>query len=56
MGISKVVLVFLRAMLIPKVNLTVENLALRQQIAIYRQSIKRPTLRSRNRAFWAWLS
>lgn len=51
MSILKAVLVFLRAMLIPKVHLAVENLALRQQVAVYKNSIKRPTLRPRDRAF-----
>ena len=56
MGILKAVLVLLRAMLIPKVHLAVENLALRQQLAVCKQSIKRPKLRLRDRVFWVWLS
>ena len=47
---------FLRAMFIPKAQLAVENLALRQQLAVCRQSLKRPRLRPRDRIFWAWLS
>ena len=42
MGVLKVVMVLLRAMLIPKVHLAAENLALRQQLAVCRKSIKRP--------------
>ena len=42
MGMPNAWLVFLRAMLAAKVNLAVEKLALRQQIAVYGQSIKRP--------------
>ncbi len=56
MGMFKAVLVILRAMLIPKVNLPVENLALRQQLAVLKQSVKRPKLRPRDRVFWVWLS
>ena len=56
MCILKAVLVFLRAMLIPKVHVAVENLALRQQLAVLRQSVKRPKLRLRDRVFWVWLS
>ena len=56
MGSLKVVLVLLRAMLIPKVHLAVENLALRQQLAVCKQSVKRPKLRLRDRVFWVLLS
>jgi putative transposase len=56
MGILKAISLFLRAMLVPKVHLTVENLALRQQVAVLKQSVKRPKLRPRDRVFWVWLS
>ena len=56
MGILKAMLVFLRAMLIPKVHMAIENLALRQQLAVCRQSDKRPKLRPRDRIFWVWIS
>lgn len=56
MGILKAVLVFLRAMLIPKVHMSIENLALRQQLAVCRQTVKRPKLRPRDRVFWVWVS
>ncbi len=36
--------------------LVLENLALRQQLSIYKRAQKRPRLRSTDRAFWAWLS
>ena len=45
LGILKAVLVFLGAMFIPKVRLAVENLALRQQLAVCKQSVKRPLRR-----------
>jgi len=52
----KAALVFLRAMLISKARLAIENLALRQQLAVCRQSAKRPKLRARDRIFWICLS
>ena len=56
MGILKACLLFLRAMLVPKARLAIENLALRQQLAVCKQSVKRPKLRPRDRIFWVWLS
>ena len=44
MGMLKALLLFLRSMFVPRVHLAVENLALRQQLAVCRQSIKRPKL------------
>ena len=38
MGCFKVLALFLRALLVPKVQLAYENLALRQQWAIFEQS------------------
>jgi putative transposase len=56
MGILKAGVLFLRAMFIPEVHLVVENLALRQQLAVLGQSVKRPKLRPRDRVFWVWFS
>jgi putative transposase len=36
--------------------LVLENLALRQQLAVYNRVQRRPPLRSTDRAFWVWLS
>ena len=36
--------------------LVLENLALRQQLAVYKRLQERPQLRSTDRAFWVWLS
>src|SRR5262249_19113944 len=38
------------------VALRLENLALRHQLAVYKQTVHRPRLRSTDRLFWAWLS
>ncbi|NMC71959.1 MAG: transposase family protein [Myxococcales bacterium] len=37
-------------------DLEIEVLALRQQLAVYQRSIPRPRLRLRDRLFWCWLS
>ena len=36
--------------------LLAENMALRQQLAVYQRKAKRPKLTVRDRAFWVWLS
>lgn len=46
----------LRALLARRVNLAMENLALRQQLAILNRKTARPRLRNRDRFFWVWLS
>jgi hypothetical protein len=55
MGVLKACILFLRGMLVPRSALAIENLALRQQLAVYKQSVKRPKLRPRDRIFWVWL-
>jgi putative transposase len=40
----------------PRMVLAAENLALRQQLAVLNQSVKRPQLRKRDRFFWVVLS
>ena len=42
----------IRAFFVCRLSLAVENLALRQQVAVYKHSVKRPKLRPRDRAFW----
>ena len=56
MGIIKVIYLLVRAFLLPRLILAAENLALRQQVAIYQHTVKRPKLRTRDRVFWVWLS
>jgi hypothetical protein len=50
------ILMFLPTMLASRADLLVENLALRQQLAVLKRSVKRPNLRKRDRVFWVWLS
>ena len=54
MGIIKVIFLLIRAFLISRLHLAAENLALRQQVAVYQHTIKRPKLRNRDRVFWVW--
>src|SRR6266545_1794479 len=46
----------LRSLLVPRLVLVTENLALRQQLLVLRRSTKRPGLRYRDRFFWVSLS
>ena len=55
MGILNATALFLRALLVPRLYLAAENLALRQQLAVMSQSVKRLKLRPRDRLFWVLL-
>ena len=44
MGVLRAVLVVIRALLVGRTVLVAENLALRQQLAVLRQGVKRPTI------------
>ena len=46
----------LRSLLVPRLVLVAENLALRQQLLVLRRSSNRPRLRCRDRLFWVALS
>ncbi len=56
MGTIQAIFIFLRVFIIGRAAAAAEILALRQQLAICRQSIKRPKLRPRDRIFWVMLS
>ena len=56
MSIVLALLGALRAALRTRTDLTLENLALRQQLALLRSRSKRPTFGRLDRAFWMWLS
>ena len=45
MGIIKAIYFLIRAFLLPRLILAAENLALRQQVAVYKHAVKRPKLR-----------
>ena len=55
MGALRIVFVLLRALISSQTALSAENLALRQQLAVLRRSVKRPKLRARDRLFWVLL-
>jgi putative transposase len=46
----------LRGLLVPRLSMVTENLALRQQLLVLHRSSKRPRLRHRDRLFWIALS
>ena len=52
MGILQAAFFFLRAFLLGRAAVAIENLALRQQLAVFKHSGKRPRLRPRDRVFW----
>ena len=56
MGIVQSIFLFLRAFIMGRAAAAVENLARRQQVAVFKQSVKRPKLRPRDRVFWVVLS
>lgn len=56
MGNCRAVLFLVPACLVSRFSLAAENLALRQQLAVYQRKIKRPKLRKRDRLFWVCLS
>ena len=49
------ILVFLRALFVPRAHLALENLALRQQVAVLKRSVPRPRVQCRDRIFWVLL-
>jgi len=51
MGIIKAIFLLIRAFLICRLSLAAEILALRQQVAVYKHTVKRPKLRTRDRVF-----
>ena len=56
MGTRQSILLFFRAFIRGGATTAVENLAPRQQVLVFEQSVKRPKLRPRDRVFWVWLS
>ena len=52
MSIIKAIYLLIRAFLLPRLILAAENLTLRQQVAVYKHTVKCPKLRTRDRIFW----
>jgi putative transposase len=51
-----VLLAFVPSLFRAHASLCLENLALRHQLAVYQQTVRRPRLRTTDRLFWACLS
>ena len=49
-------LAFGASLLRSRISLSLENLALRHQLAVYKHTVQRPRLRPMDRLFWVWLS
>src|SRR4029450_14166242 len=47
---------FVRALLVNSAAVSLENVALRHQLAVLKRSVGRPRLRPRHRIFWLWLA
>ena len=54
--ILSALLAFIAALFRSRASLCLEHLALRHQLAVYKQTIHRPRLRLSDRLFWVWLS
>jgi len=56
MDVLRLIIFFVRGIIADRTELAIENLALRQQLMVLRQSSKRPSLHLHDRIFWIWLS
>ena len=56
MFIIRTILILFRNLFMSRDDLVLENLALRQQLAVVSRTAKRLRLRPRDRIFWTWLS
>ena len=56
MSFVRTIALIFRGLLRSRASLALENLALRQQLAVLRRSVRRPRLRPRDRIFWALLT
>ena len=52
MGLVQALYLVLGAFVVNRAALAAENLALRQQLSVLEQSVKRPKIRPRDRRFW----
>jgi len=56
MGTIEAIYLFLRAFIIGRAAVAIEKLAPRQQVAVFKESGRRPKLRPHDRVFWMLLS
>ncbi len=55
MPLARAIALIFHGLLRSRASLALENLALRQQLAVLRRSARRPRLRPRDRIFWVLL-
>ena len=55
MSLVRAIVLILRGFFRSRASLALENLALRQDLAVLRRSVRRPRLRPRERLFWVLL-
>jgi putative transposase len=53
--LAKLIFELFRLIFRSKQDIVLENLALRQQLAVQQRSIRRPKIKNLDRIFWAWL-
>ena len=56
MNVFHMIVALCRSLLRTQAALAAENLILRQQLAVFEHSAKKPKLSTRDRVFWVWLS
>jgi hypothetical protein len=54
--LARLIFEFLRLIFRSKEGIVLENLALRQRLAVQQRSINRPKIKNTDRIFWVWLS
>ena len=54
--ITAIIVACLKLLFRSKHHIALENLALRQQLAVQQRSIKRPKIKNTDRIFWVWLA
>ncbi len=56
MNALNLVFLLLRSFIVSRAAPAAENLALRQQLAVFKRTVTRPPLRDRDRLFWILLA
>jgi hypothetical protein len=55
-SVLSAILALLVSLFKSRTSLCLEHFALRHQVAVYQQTVRRPRLNPSDRLFWAWLS
>jgi len=56
MPVCKMILVFVRGLIVNRIKLSLELLALRHQLVVLRRTVQRPQIQNRDRRFWIVVS